>query len=102
MLAVADRNVAYLPELRRMQFFGDCPEKFGAGDGNRTHGTSLGSWGITIIRRPLLGKPQQCGKNPGPVQALASGCASGNCQVMINAAFSFAQGERHAERWPEG
>ena len=26
--------------------------KCGAGDGNRTHGTSLGSWGITIIRRP--------------------------------------------------
>ena len=25
----------------------------GAGDGNRTHGTSLGSLGITIIRRPL-------------------------------------------------
>ena len=28
---------------------------FGAGDENRTHGTSLGSLGITIIRRPLLG-----------------------------------------------
>jgi hypothetical protein len=25
----------------------------GAGDGNRTHGSSLGSLGITIIRRPL-------------------------------------------------
>jgi hypothetical protein len=24
----------------------------GAGDGNRTHGSSLGSLGITIIRRP--------------------------------------------------
>jgi hypothetical protein len=27
--------------------------KSGAGDGNRTHGSSLGSLGITIIRRPL-------------------------------------------------
>jgi hypothetical protein len=26
--------------------------KSGAGDGNRTHGSSLGSLGITIIRRP--------------------------------------------------
>src|SRR3979409_2722482 len=26
--------------------------QFGAGDGNRTHGSSLGSLGITIIRRP--------------------------------------------------
>ena len=29
----------------------------GAGDGNRTHGSSLGSLGITIIRRP---PPRQC------------------------------------------
>src|ERR1700719_1603464 len=29
------------------------PTKSGAGDGNRTHGSSLGSLGITIIRRPL-------------------------------------------------
>jgi hypothetical protein len=28
--------------------------KSGAGDGNRTHGSSLGSLGITIIRRPRL------------------------------------------------
>ena len=28
-------------------------EECGAGDGNRTHGSSLGSLGITIIRRPL-------------------------------------------------
>jgi hypothetical protein len=28
------------------------PTKSGAGDGNRTHGSSLGSLGITIIRRP--------------------------------------------------
>lgn len=29
-----------------------CQAEAGAGDGNRTHGTSLGSWGITIIRHP--------------------------------------------------
>jgi hypothetical protein len=31
-----------------------CLKGSGAGDGNRTHGSSLGSLGITIIRRPRL------------------------------------------------
>jgi hypothetical protein len=39
----------------------------GAGDGNRTHGSSLGSLGITIIRRPRQGdssRPRERMANP--------------------------------------
>src|ERR1700722_1062945 len=44
----------------------------GAGDGNRTHGSSLGSLGITIIRRPLQ---LDCNHVPGGPANRASAMA---------------------------
>src|ERR1019366_2437978 len=80
----------------------------GAGDGNRTHGSSLGSLGITIIRRPLprliLVAFQRGGKSVrisadavlGSRKAKGPGTSPGFCQFISGVIQARAGSRRRA------